>query len=124
MAKNSDNKAMTILGILGSLKITITTLIFGFILVFVSTLAQIEMGIFRVKDEYFNQWFVMSDITMFERNYPVFLPGGFLIGAVLLINLLSAYHIKILNPVIQFVQMIQPILQAEENKFAVFGFIL
>ena len=75
-----------------SLQLTVTLLGFGILLVFVGTVAQADEGLYQAQERYFKHWFVWG-ITMFGRRIPFGLPGGYLIGTLLLINLTAA-HIK------------------------------
>ena len=71
-----------------SLKLTVVLLVFGLVLIFAATLDQVNLGIWAVQEKYFRSFFVMwraGDVPI-----PVY-PGGYLIGGVLLINLLSAH---------------------------------
>lgn len=78
--------------ILTSLRLTVTLLGFGILLVFIGTVAQADEGLYQAQDRYFKHWFVWG-ITMFGHKIPIGLPGGYFIGTLLLINLTSA-HIK------------------------------
>ena len=75
-----------------SLRLTATLLAFGILLVFVGTVAQADEGLYQAQERYFKQWFVWG-ISMFGHRIPLGLPGGYLIGTLLLINLTAA-HIK------------------------------
>jgi len=75
-----------------SLRLTVVLLAFGIVLVFVGTVAQADEGLYNAQTRYFKHWFVWS-ITMFGHRIPIGLPGGYLIGTLLLINLVAA-HIK------------------------------
>lgn len=71
-----------------SLKLTVALLVLGMILVFAATLDQVNLGIWAVQEKYFRTFFVMwrlGDIPL-----PVF-PGGYFLGGLLLINLISAH---------------------------------
>ena len=81
-----------ILKIFTSLRLTVTLLAFGIILVFVGTVAQADEGLYQAQERYFKHWFVWG-ITMFGHRIPIGLPGGYLIGTTLLVNLIAA-HIK------------------------------
>jgi len=75
---------------LASLKLTIICLTAATLLVFAGTLAQVQLGIQIVQERYFQSLFVWwSPGADGGFRIPVF-PGGHLIGAVLLINLLAA----------------------------------
>jgi ResB-like family len=73
-----------------SLKLTITCLIVAMILIFAGTLAQVHFGIHEVQQRYFQSWLVWWPTDSQGFRMPVF-PGGHLIGAVLLINLIAAH---------------------------------
>ena len=75
-----------------SLRLTVVCLVFGIVLVFAGTLAQVEMGLWRAQNEYFRSFFVFWSPTGSGLKIPV-LPGGYLVGGVLLINLIAA-HIR------------------------------
>ncbi len=73
-----------------SLKLTVVCLLITCVLVFFGTLAQVKLGIYEAQQRYFSTWFVWwgpEDVTW---QIPV-LPGGFLVGVVLFINLLAAH---------------------------------
>lgn len=75
-----------------SLRLTVVLLALGIVLVFVGTVAQADEGLYQAQNRYFKHWFVRG-ITMFGHRIPIGLPGGYLIGTLLLINLTAA-HIK------------------------------
>jgi ResB-like family len=75
-----------------SLRLTVVCLAFALVLVFVGTLAQVQIGLYAAQSEYFRSFFVYWTPAGTHWKIP-FLPGGWLIGLVLLINLLAA-HIK------------------------------
>ncbi len=75
-----------------SLKLTIVCLAAALVLVFVGTLAQVHYGIHEVQQRYFQSLFVWWPAEPKGFQIPVF-PGGHLLGAVLLINLIAA-HIR------------------------------
>jgi hypothetical protein len=75
---------------LTSLRLTVTLLGFGVLLIFVGTVAQADEGLYQAQSRYFKHWFV-SGISMFGHKIPLALPGGYLIGTVLLCNLTSAF---------------------------------
>ena len=62
------------------------------VLVFAGTLAQVRLGLYFVQEQYFQSWFVWWSASAEGFRIPVF-PGGHLIGAVLLVNLIAA-HIR------------------------------
>jgi cytochrome c biogenesis protein ResB len=77
---------------LTSLRLTVVLLALAIVLVFVGTVAQANEGLYQAQERYFQHWFVWR-ISMFGYKLPILLPGGYLIGTLLLINLTAA-HIK------------------------------
>src|SRR6187549_2417122 len=81
-----------IVDIFTSLKLTIVCLAAGMALIFAGTLAQVHLGIHEAQQRYFQSMFVWWPPEGRGFQIPIF-PGGHLIGAVLLINLIAA-HVK------------------------------
>src|SRR6187397_1958692 len=81
-----------IVDIFTSLKLTIVCLAAGMALIFAGTLAQVHLGIHEAQQRYFQSMFVWWPPEGRGFKIPIF-PGGHLIGAVLLINLIAA-HLK------------------------------
>ncbi|HST30417.1 MAG TPA: cytochrome c biogenesis protein ResB [Chthoniobacterales bacterium] len=75
-----------------SLKLTIVCLAAGMVLIFAGTLAQVHLGIHEAQQRYFQSWLVRWPAEGNGFRIPIF-PGGHLIGAVLLVNLIAA-HVK------------------------------
>ncbi len=73
-----------------SLRLTVVLLALAIILVFVGTVAQADEGLYVAQSRYFKQWIVWG-ITMFGHKVPIALPGGYLIGSLLLINLVASH---------------------------------
>jgi hypothetical protein len=73
-----------------SLKLTIVCLAAGMALIFIGTLAQVHLGIHEAQQRYFQSWLVWWPAESRGLRLPIF-PGGHLIGAVLLINLIAAH---------------------------------
>src|SRR5271170_6480728 len=73
-----------------SLRLTVTMLSFAIVLVFIGTLAQVDEGLYNAQARYFRQWLIFG-FDLFGRKIPFFLPGGYLIGTLLLLNLLAAH---------------------------------
>jgi hypothetical protein len=71
-----------------SLRLTVVLLILSLLLVFAATLDQVNLGIWAVQEKYFRSFFVLWKLG--DIPVPVF-PGGYLIGGLLLINLISAH---------------------------------
>jgi hypothetical protein len=79
-----------------SLKLTVTCLVCGCILVFWGTLAQVHLGLFKAQSEFFRSFVIYWPLDGTAPHIPVF-PGGYLLGTVLLINLLAA-HLRYYQP--------------------------
>jgi hypothetical protein len=73
-----------------SLRLTVACLAIGLVLVFVGTLAQVELGLYKAQNEFFRSFFIYWGPKGASWKIPVF-PGGYLVGAVLLINLVAAH---------------------------------
>jgi len=73
-----------------SLKLTVVLLAFSIVLVFVGTLAQADEGLYGAQAHYFKQWIVIG-AHLFGYKVPLILPGGYLIGTLLLVNLVCAH---------------------------------
>jgi len=76
--------------LLTSLKLTIICLAAAMVLVFAGTLAQVHLGIHEAQQRYFQSFFVWWPPESRGLRMPVF-PGGHLIGAILLVNLVAAH---------------------------------
>src|SRR4051812_46930951 len=75
-----------------SLRLTVVCLCLGLVLVFFGTLAQVDMGLYQAQNDFFRSFFVLWGPKGGGWKIPVF-PGGYLVGSVLLLNLVAA-HIK------------------------------
>src|SRR6266705_1698259 len=73
-----------------SLKLTIICLAAAMVLIFAGTIAQVHLGIHEAQQRYFQSMFVWWPAEGVGFTIPIF-PGGHLIGAVLLINLIAAH---------------------------------
>ncbi len=73
-----------------SLRLTVVCLIGALLLVFAGTLAQVHQGLYEAQARYFKSFFVWWAPGGGDWQVPVF-PGGYLLGAVLLVNLLAAH---------------------------------
>jgi hypothetical protein len=62
------------------------------VLVFLGTLAQVDLGLYKAQNEFFRSFIVFWGPKGATWKLPV-LPGGYLVGGVLLINLVAS-HIK------------------------------
>jgi hypothetical protein len=79
-----------LINLITSLKLTIICLAAGMALIFAGTLAQVHLGIHEAQQRYFQSFFVWWPPESHSWKFPIF-PGGHLIGAVLLINLIAAH---------------------------------
>ena len=73
-----------------SLRLTVILLAFAIVLVFIGTLAQVDEGLYNAQARYFRQWIIFG-LDLFGRKIPLILPGGYLIGTMLLLNLVAAH---------------------------------
>ncbi|HMJ91611.1 MAG TPA: cytochrome c biogenesis protein ResB [Candidatus Acidoferrum sp.] len=73
-----------------SLRLTVVFLFLAVLLVFIGTLAQVEEGLYAAQHRYFRSLFIWWQPGGGPFKLPVF-PGGYLIGGVLLVNLICAY---------------------------------
>ncbi len=73
-----------------SLRLTVVCLGIGLVLVFVGTIAQVELGLYKAQNEFFRSFFIYWGPKGTQWKIPVF-PGGYLVGGVLLINLVTAH---------------------------------
>src|SRR5947209_8317138 len=69
-----------------SLRLTVACLGFAVVLVFIGTLAQVDEGLYQAQARYFKSWLILRPL-----NWPIIFPGGYLLGTVLLLNLLAAH---------------------------------
>lgn len=73
-----------------SLKLTVVLLAFAIVLVFIGTLAQADEGLYGAQAHYFRQWIVLG-AHVFGHWIPLILPGGYLLGTLLLVNLVASH---------------------------------
>jgi hypothetical protein len=73
-----------------SLKLTVVLLALGIVLVFWGTLAQVHLGLYKAQNQFFRSFFVFWEPAGSGLRIPIF-PGGYLIGGLLLINLIAAH---------------------------------
>jgi ResB-like family protein len=76
--------------VLTSLKLTIVCLAAAMVLIFAGTISQVHLGIWEAQQRYFQSLVVWWPAEGNGFKIPIF-PGGHLIGAVLLINLIAAH---------------------------------
>src|SRR5262245_35641454 len=87
---NSEKRhpVQQVLAVVGSLRLTVVLLSLSIFLVFIGTLAQVNNGIWTVMEQYFRCW-----IALLGGWVPY--PGGKLLGAALLVNLLVSHTSRI-----------------------------
>jgi hypothetical protein len=73
-----------------SLRLTVVLLALGIVLVFWGTLAQVHLGLYKAQNEFFRSFFIYWQPAGSSLKIPIF-PGGYLLGGLLLINLLAAH---------------------------------
>lgn len=90
---------LSILSALASLKLTVTLFAMSIFLVFAGTLAQVDAGIWTVMDRYFRTpiaWIELQALApanlQWSGSFPF--PGGWLLGAAVLVNLLAAHLMR------------------------------
>ena len=82
---------------LASVKLTLTLLSLSMILVFVATLEQVRIGIRGAQAEFFESFFGVWRYPeqfwggSFLNVFPIPIPGGYLLGGLLILNLIAAY---------------------------------
>jgi hypothetical protein len=76
-----------------SLKLTCVLLAFAIIVVFIGTVAQVDEGLYGAQAHYFRQWVILG-ANLFGKKVPLVLPGGYLVGTLLLVNLVSSHIYK------------------------------
>ncbi len=91
--------ALKALKALASLRITVVLFVLSILLVFFGTLAQVDSGIWTVMSQYFRSAFVWVPLQIFFPRTVVVsgafpFPGGWLLGGLLLANLLAAHAIR------------------------------
>jgi ABC-type transport system involved in cytochrome c biogenesis permease subunit len=76
-----------------SLKLTVGLLGLSMILILLGTLEQVHWGVWHIQKEYFSSWFCLYPLN---NSAPLHLPlpGGFLLGLLLVINLICAHFKK------------------------------
>jgi hypothetical protein len=84
-----DSFFMLLIKFFSSLRLTVVCLFFGLILVFCGTLAQVELGLFKAQNQFFRSFLVVWAPT--GGSWKIILPGGYLVGGLLLINLVTAH---------------------------------
>lgn len=73
-----------------SLRLTVVCLALAMVLVLAGTLAQANLGLFEAQRRFFQSFFVFWSPEGSGLRIPIF-PGGYLVGGVLLINLVASH---------------------------------
>jgi hypothetical protein len=73
-----------------SLRLTVVCLAFAVALVFLGTLAQVNEGLYQAQTRWFRSFFIWWGPAGASWHLPIF-PGGYLIGGILLVNLIAAH---------------------------------
>jgi hypothetical protein len=76
-----------------SLRLTVACLVLACILVLAGTLAQVPLGLYAAQQEYFRSFFVFWQPAGASFKIPV-MPGGYLVGGFLLLNLIAAFFTR------------------------------
>src|SRR6201990_3268161 len=79
-----------LIDLITSLKLTIVCLAAAMVLIFAGTISQVHLGIWEAQQRYFQSLLVWWPAEGNGFKIPIF-PGGHLIGAVLLVNLIAAH---------------------------------
>jgi hypothetical protein len=82
-----------------SLRVTVVLFVLSIFLVFAGTVAQVDAGIWTVVEKYFRSFYVWVPLQIFfPRDWKIAggfpFPGGWLLGSLLLINLLAAHAMR------------------------------
>jgi hypothetical protein len=77
-----------LIGFFTSLRLTVVCLALALVLVFWGTLAQVDLGLYKAQNEFFRSFIIYWGPRGASWKIPVF-PGGYLIGGLLLINLIA-----------------------------------
>lgn len=73
-----------------SLRLTVACLAIGLVLVFFGTLAQVDEGLWNAQTRWFRSFFIWWGPQGSSLHIPIF-PGGYLLGTMLILNLLAAH---------------------------------
>jgi ABC-type transport system involved in cytochrome c biogenesis permease subunit len=83
----------TFIRVIASLRLTVACLIAGILLVFLGTIAQVDLGLWEAQQKYFQSVLVFWNLRGSDLQIPVF-PGGYLLGWILVINLIAAHWVR------------------------------
>ena len=93
MSSNPPTVLNRIYAFAASLKLTVTLLGLSMILILLGTLEQVHWGVWHIQKEYFSTWFCTYPLNS-SAPLHLPLPGGFLLGVLLVINLICAHFQK------------------------------
>ncbi len=74
-----------------SLRLTVVLLGLSMVLIFVATLAQVELGLNEVQHLYLRSWIAWIDVLPGKKDFALPFPGGGMLGTLLLLNLVAAH---------------------------------
>lgn len=83
----------TLIRFFTSLRLAVVCLAAATVLVFIGTLAQVDLGLWDVQKKYFQSLFVFWNPNGTNLQIPVF-PGGYLLGWMLVINLVASHWLR------------------------------
>ncbi|MFW6336405.1 MAG: cytochrome c biogenesis protein ResB [Phycisphaeraceae bacterium] len=99
VAAQAKRAGFAVLKPLASLKLTVALFALSIALIFAATLAQVDQGIWLVMEQYFKTPIAWVPLDLFVggdgrvgRAFPM--PGGVVLGAALLVNLLAAHALR------------------------------
>lgn len=81
----------TVVKFLSSLRLTVFLLGYAMVLIFIATVSQVHLGIHEVVQQFFRSWIAWWDVWPGEKRLSLPLPGGVLLGSLLIVNLLAAH---------------------------------
>ena len=79
-----------LLGTISSLRITVVLLLLCIVVVFIGTVAQADEGLYQAQARYFKSWSIHG-FSFFGTKQPYWLPGGHLLGLLLVVNMSAAF---------------------------------
>jgi hypothetical protein len=75
---------------ISSLRLTVTCLLLAILIVFFGTIAQVNEGLYLAQQRWFHSFFIWFGPAGGSWKLPL-MPGGYLVGTVLLVNLIAAH---------------------------------
>lgn len=77
--------------LLSSLRLTVFLLGYSMVLIFIATVSQVHLGIHEVVEQFFRSWIAWWDVGPGDLVFSIPLPGGLMLGCLLIVNLLAAH---------------------------------